>query len=227
MTKNAKGSNKLNLTNIYGIDKILEYYKNMAEGNNVDINFRWNDGVKYIINSFLTETNLEILIGDLIKNIFSNYTSDIFITKYYTDMQETTYKELVFENGKLIYAVGDPNDMEDDIVDGKEENEQTESNTSNENEPNNEINFSENSAIQEETTIVSSLENTGTQEITTAEKNDNKLPQTGTEEDNKFTKWLTAVISLGIFWLISMLLIDYKKEKINQSQKGGKHNGSR
>ena len=163
----------------------------------------------------------------IIKNIFSNYTSDIFITKYYTDMQETTYKELVFENGKLIYAVGDPNDMEDDIVDGKEENEQTESNTSNENEPNNEINFSENSAIQEETTIVSSLENTGTQEITTAEKNDNKLPQTGTEEDNKFTKWLTAVISLGIFWLISMLLIDYKKEKINQSQKGGKHNGSR
>lgn len=68
MTKNAKGSNKLNLTNIYGIDKILEYYKNMAEENNIDFNFKLNDSVNYIINNFLTETNLEILIGDLIKN---------------------------------------------------------------------------------------------------------------------------------------------------------------
>lgn len=85
--------------------------------------------------------------------------------------------------------------------------------------------------IPEDNTIISNetlnYEEISEEIITGEISNDNKLPQTGTEEGNKFTKWLTAVIFLGIFCLISMLLIDYKKEKINQSQKGGKHNGSR
>lgn len=46
-------------------------------------------------------------------------------------------------------------------------------------------------------------------------ENFTKLPQTG-EETNEFTKWLSIAIFLGVFWLMSMLLIDYEKKKITQ-----------
>lgn len=50
-------------------------------------------------------------------------------------------------------------------------------------------------------------------EGTTTEKNDTKLPQTG-EENNAFARWLLIAISLGIFWICSMLLIDREKKKM-------------
>ena len=43
--------------------------------------------------------------------------------------------------------------------------------------------------------------------------NDTKLPQTG-EENNMFAKWLSIVIVLGIFWIVSMLLIDREKKRM-------------
>ncbi len=46
-------------------------------------------------------------------------------------------------------------------------------------------------------------------------ENVTKLPQTG-EETNEFTKWLSIAIFLGVFWLMSMLLIDYEKKKITK-----------
>lgn len=49
----------------------------------------------------------------------------------------------------------------------------------------------------------------------TTEKNDTKLPKTG-EETNAFARWLTIVISLGIFWLCSMLLIEREKKKMTK-----------
>lgn len=58
---------------------------------------------------------------------------------------------------------------------------------------------------------------------TTTENNDTKLPQTG-EETNTFATGLSIAIIAGIFWLVSMLLIDREKKKINQEQKGSKHN---
>lgn len=45
--------------------------------------------------------------------------------------------------------------------------------------------------------------------------NDTKLPQTG-EENNVFVKWLSIVILLGVFWLVSMLLIDREKKKMTK-----------
>lgn len=46
-------------------------------------------------------------------------------------------------------------------------------------------------------------------------ENVTKLPQTG-EETNAFAKWLTIAISLMIFWLVSMLLIDREKKKMTK-----------
>lgn len=48
---------------------------------------------------------------------------------------------------------------------------------------------------------------------TTTEKNDTKLPQTG-DETRKFTRWLSTAVILGIFWLVSMLLIDREKRRM-------------
>ena len=45
--------------------------------------------------------------------------------------------------------------------------------------------------------------------------NNTKLPQTG-EETNAFAKWLSIAIPLGIFWLVSMLLIDREKKKMTK-----------
>lgn len=45
------------------------------------------------------------------------------------------------------------------------------------------------------------------------EANNTKLPQTG-EENNAFVRWLSIAISLGIFWICSMLLIDREKKKM-------------
>lgn len=50
-------------------------------------------------------------------------------------------------------------------------------------------------------------------EESTPENNDTKLPQTG-EENNAFARWLSIAISLGIFWLCSMLLIDREKKRM-------------
>lgn len=44
-------------------------------------------------------------------------------------------------------------------------------------------------------------------------ENITKLPQTG-EETNGVVEWLSRVILLGIFWLVSMLLIDREKKKM-------------
>lgn len=136
----------------------------------------------------------------IIKNIFSNYNSDIFMTEYYTDMQETTYKELVFEDGKLISATGNPNDVK---YNSENNEENTENNTGNDvennTENNSEINSNSGDNIKDETI-----------------ENDTKLPQTG-EENNVFANWLSIAILLGIFWLVSMLLIDREKKKMTKS----------
>ena len=53
-----------------------------------------------------------------------------------------------------------------------------------------------------------------TEEIGAAtEKKDDKLPQTG-EKTNTFARWLSIAVALGIFWICSMLLIEYEKKKM-------------
>ena len=103
--------------------------------------------------------------------------------------KERTYKELIFEDGELI--------SQTDNVDSSEDNNQNESTSSN----NNEVNSGENNTQQSGKTTNETIEN------------DTKLPKTG-EETNLFTKWLSIVILLGIFWLVSMLLIDREKKKM-------------
>lgn len=50
-------------------------------------------------------------------------------------------------------------------------------------------------------------------EVNTITNDTTKLPKTG-EETNMFVKWLSIIILLGIFWLVSMLLIDREKKKM-------------
>ena len=129
----------------------------------------------------------------IIKTVFSNYNRDIFMTKYYTDMQETTYKELVFKDGNLISAIGNPNDVKDN---SENNGENTGNNMENNTENNSESNSNSGDNIKDETI-----------------ENDTKLPQTG-EENNVFANWLSIAIPLGIFWLVSMLLIEREKKKM-------------
>lgn len=130
----------------------------------------------------------------VIKKTFNNYNSDVFVTDYYkTDKHETTYTELIFKDGKLTSATGNPNDKDNNSENNVDNN--TDNNTEN-NENNNTENNTENN-----------VENNA--------ENVTKLPQTG-EETNVFTLWLSIVIILGIIWLGSMLLIDREKKKMTK-----------
>ena len=103
---------------------------------------------------------------------------------------ERTYKELIFKYGELI--------SQTDNVDNLEDNNQNETTSSN----NNEVQSGENNTQQNGETAAGEVPNA-----------DSKLPQTG-EETNVFTNWISIVILLGIFWLVSMLLIDREKKKM-------------
>lgn len=142
----------------------------------------------------------------VIKKTFSNYNSDVFVTDYYKiDKHETTYTELIFKDGKLISATGNPNDKENNAENNVENN--TDSNIENNIENNVENNANNNAENNTENNIENNVDNN--------EENVTKLPQTG-EETNAFAEWLTIAIFLMIFWFVSMLLIDHEKKKMTK-----------
>lgn len=99
-----------------------------------------------------------------------------------------TMQKVVIKNGKVVSETGE---LQFDVI----------ANLGQANEEvNNETNLGENNTSQE---------------TTNATLNDSKLPQTG-EENNTFAKWLSISITLGIFWLGSMLLIDREKKKMTK-----------
>ncbi len=109
-----------------------------------------------------------------------------------------TMQKVVIKNGKVVSETGElPLDVIANLGQANEDKTNEEVN----NEIDNETNLGENNISQQGTN---------------ATLNDSKLPKTG-EENNTFVKWLSIVIILGIFWLLSMLLIDREKKKINQS----------
>lgn len=103
-------------------------------------------------------------------------------------------QKVVIENGKVVSVSGHKG-MGKVIADLSTQNNQVEIETLS-NETQNKV---ENSVIE-----------------TTTENNDTKLPQTG-EETNIFVKWLSIVITLGVFWLGSMLLIEYEKKNMKEN----------
>lgn len=172
---------------------------------------RWNIN---IVNCSMKNTTTDMNTGaisvtysgeciSLIKKLVSNYDSDVFEDLDKNERGETvtssenTYRELVFQNSKLISATKRPG------VDNSENNSGDSSTIPNENEQNKEIG-NEGDLGENRTTQGGG---------TTTEKNDTKLPQTG-KETNTFVNWLSIVILLGIFWLSSMLLIEYEKRKM-------------
>lgn len=96
-----------------------------------------------------------------------------------------TVQRVIIQNGKVISATGELEGIRE-IYDLSEDNNDNKDGVNNTNN------------ILNETII---------------EKNDTKLPQTG-KETNTFANWLSIVILLGIFWLGSMLLIEYEKRKM-------------
>lgn len=107
-------------------------------------------------------------------------------------------KKVVIENGKVVSATGEL-PMLNVIANLGEDG-------------NNNNNNATDTSSNLENTSPSSIDEL--EEVNTV-KSDAKLPQTG-EETNEFTKWLSIAISLGIFWLVSMLLIDREKKKMTK-----------
>ena len=106
-------------------------------------------------------------------------------------------KKVVIENGKVVSATGELPML--DVIANLGEDDNDNNNT---------------------TDTGSNLENTNNSSIDELEevntiKNDTRLPKTG-EENNVFAKWLSIAIFLGIFWIVSMLLIDRKKKKMTK-----------
>lgn len=109
-------------------------------------------------------------------------------------------KKVVIENRKVVSATGEL-PMLDVIANlGEDDN-------------NNNNNNATDTGSNLENTNHSSIDELGG---TSTIKNDTRLPKTG-EENNVFAKWLSIVVVLGIFWILSMLLIDREKKKMNQS----------
>lgn len=131
--------------------------------------------------------------SSFIKNKISNYDGIIYhetsgLGKY-KSTHEDTCEKLIFKDGKLISATGNPNDKENNAENNVDNN--TDNNTEN------------------------NIENNIENNVDNNEENVTKLPQTG-EETNVFTQWLSIVIILGIIWLGSMLLIDREKKKMTK-----------
>ena len=119
-------------------------------------------------------------------------------------------KKVVIENGKVVSATGEL-PMLDVIANlGEDDNDNNENNN---NENNNNENNNNDTSSNLENANHSSIDELG--EANTI-KNDTRLPKTG-EENNVFAEWLSIVIVLGIVWMVSMLLIDHEKKRINQS----------
>lgn len=109
-----------------------------------------------------------------------------------------TMKKVVIENGKVVSATGEL-PMLDVIANLGEDDNNNNNNTTDTGSNSENTNQSSLNELEEVNTI----------------KNDTKLPQTG-EETNEFAKWLSIAIFLGIFWLVSMLLIDREKKKMTK-----------
>ncbi len=100
---------------------------------------------------------------------------------------ELTKNGLVFENGKLILATDDVDNIKNNIENNMENN--------------------------TENKVENNVENNTENKVENNIGNNTKLPQTG-EETNTFVTWLSIAISLGLFWLCSMLLIEHEKKKM-------------
>lgn len=103
-----------------------------------------------------------------------------------------TMQKVIIENGKVVSVTGELQGIPIIANLGEDNNNDTSGNLENTNQVSTD-------ALEEVNTI----------------KNDTKLPQTG-EETNEFAKWLSIAIFLGIFWLVSMLLIDREKKKMTK-----------
>lgn len=141
-----------------------------------------------------------------------NFNGKIFTIKDKDGMSvgEFTSKKLVFKDGNLLLETDILEDSENNLGDNSEDNKQdgptnseSNSNDNKQDKPdspnNNEVHLGENNIQQGESA--------------TTENIDTKLPQTG-EETNTFVTWLSIAISLGLFWLGSMLLIEHEKKKM-------------
>lgn len=139
--------------------------------------------------------------SSFIKNKISNYDGVIYQESANVSTPKATHEDtcekLIFKDGKLILATGNPNDKEDNAENNVDKNTDNNIDNTMENNANNNV------------------ENNTGNKIENNEENVTKLPQTG-EESNKFVTWLSIVILLGIFWLGSMLLIDREKKKITK-----------
>lgn len=103
-----------------------------------------------------------------------------------------TMQKVIIENGKVVSVTGELQGIPIIANLGEDNNNDTSGNLENTNQVSTD-------ALEEVNTI----------------KNDTKLPQTG-EETNEFAKWLSIAIFLGIFWLVSMLLIEREKKKMTK-----------
>lgn len=105
-----------------------------------------------------------------------------------------TMRKVIIENGKVVSATGELQMLEVIANLGEDNNNGTSGNLENTNQ----------------------LSTDALGEVNTKTNDTTKLPKTG-EENSTFANWLSIVIILGIFWLLSMLLIDREKKKINQT----------
>lgn len=68
MKESLKVQNKIQKTNIFGIDKLLEYLKEEAESNNIEFNLKLNGSINYMVENVIDQSKLETLLGDHIKD---------------------------------------------------------------------------------------------------------------------------------------------------------------
>lgn len=89
-------------SNIEEIDDMLSYMKSECEKNNIDFSLKIDCDINYIINNFITKSQLETLLGDLISNSIiaishssNNYKNIMVIF----GIKDSTYELCVLDSG--------------------------------------------------------------------------------------------------------------------------------
>lgn len=68
MKESLEIQNKIPKTDIFGIDKLLEYLKEEAESNNIEFNLTLSGSINYMVENVIDQSKLETLLGDHIKD---------------------------------------------------------------------------------------------------------------------------------------------------------------
>jgi len=89
-------------SNIEEIDDMLSYMKSECEKNNIDFSLKIDCDINYIINNFITKSQLETLLGDLISNSIiaishssNNYKNIMVIF----GIKDSTYELCILDSG--------------------------------------------------------------------------------------------------------------------------------